>query len=220
MEQDEYRIWQTLTEQDWKEMIRASNLVRFENRETIFRQDTRSSHFMFVEQGLVKIYKTGKSKKILTLKLEGPGHFVGLLSVLGSEIHQYSASAVGPASIRFFDHDTFLEVVMRNGNFSLNLLREISRHGLFMFDKLISQAQKQLPGKVAEVILYFSENIFHSQEFEIPLTREEMSQLAGTTKESFIRTLSEFRHDKIIDLDGKKISIRSMKIIRILNDLG
>ncbi|HDJ34351.1 MAG TPA: helix-turn-helix domain-containing protein [Bacteroidetes bacterium] len=109
---------------------------------------------------------------------------------------------------------------MRNGHFSLDLLRELSRHGLFMFEKLISQSQKQLPGKVAEVILYFSEDIFHSLEFEIPLTREEMSQLAGTTKESFIRTLSEFRHDKIIDLDGKKISIKSMKIIRILNDLG
>ncbi|HDJ33937.1 MAG TPA: cyclic nucleotide-binding domain-containing protein, partial [Bacteroidetes bacterium] len=146
MEQDEYRIWQTLTEQDWKELIRASNLVRFENRETIFRQDTRSSHFMFVEQGLVKIYKTGKSKKILTLKLEGPGHFIGLHSVLGSEIHQYSASAVGAAAIRFFDHDTILEVIIRNGHFSLDLLRVLTVHRGFMFEKLISQAQSQLPG--------------------------------------------------------------------------
>ncbi len=220
MEKSKHAIWKTLSEKEWMELDSASNLVQFENREIIFRQDTRSSHFMFIEQGLVKVYKTGKSKKILTLKLEGPGNFIGTLSVFGSEIHQYSAAAVGPASIRFFDHDTFMRIISTNGNFALALLRELSRDGLFMFEKLISQAQKQLPGKVAEVILYFAEEIFRSEEFEIPLTREEMSQLAGTTKESFIRTLSEFRHDKIIDLDGKRISIKSMKIIRILNDLG
>jgi len=220
MEATKHKIWYHLQEQELHTLERASNLVRYENREIIFRQDTRSSHFMFIEEGLVKVYKTGKSKKILTLRLEGPGRFIGSLSVFGSDIHQYSAAAVGPASIRFFDHDTFISILGENGGFSLALLRELSREGLFMFEKLISQAQKQLPGKVAEVILYFSEQIYNSNEFEIPLTREEMSQLAGTTKESFIRTLSEFKHDKIIELDGIKISIKSLKIIKILNDLG
>lgn len=220
MELGKNPLWQLLSEQERSELVRLSNRVNFENREIIFRQDTRSSHFMFVEDGLVKIYKSGKGKKILTLKLEGPGNFIGSLSVLGSDIHQYSASSIGASVVRFIDHDTFVRILEKNGKFALRILRDLSREGLFMFDRLISQSQKQLPGKVAEVILYFAETIYRSEEFEIPLTREEMAQLAGTTKESFIRTLSEFKNDKIIDLEGKNISIRSMKIIKILNELG
>jgi len=68
--------------------------------------------------------------------------------------------------------------------------------------------------------LYFSENIYQSETFLFPLTRRELAEFAGTTKESFIRTLTEFKNDKIIDLDGSKVTIRSMKIIKTLSELG
>ena len=73
---------------------------------------------------------------------------------------------------------------------------------------------------MAAVILYFSEIIFKQQVFDFPLTRRELAELAGTTKESFIRTLAEFKNDKIIDLEGSRVSINSMKIIRTLNEKG
>ena len=84
----------------------------------------------------------------------------------------------------------------------------------------MSQSHKQLPGRIADVILYFSEIIFKSHVFEFPFTRRELAELAGTTKESFIRTLAEFKNDKIIELEGSKVTINSMKIIKTLSDLG
>jgi CRP-like cAMP-binding protein len=92
--------------------------------------------------------------------------------------------------------------------------------GLFIFDRLMSQSHKQLPGRIADVILYFSEIIYNNNEFEFPLTRRELAELAGTTKESFIRTLAEFKNDKIIDLDGSRVKINSLKIVRTLSELG
>ena len=91
---------------------------------------------------------------------------------------------------------------------------------MFIFERLIGQSQKQLPGRIADVILYFSDTIFQKEEFEFPFTRRELAELAGTTKESFIRTLSEFKNDKIISLEGSRVSINSMKIIRTLSELG
>jgi CRP-like cAMP-binding protein len=70
------------------------------------------------------------------------------------------------------------------------------------------------------VLLYFAEKIFHSTSYTLPLTRRELAELAGTTKESFIRTLTEFKNDKIIDLDGSIVEIKSMKIIKTLSELG
>jgi CRP-like cAMP-binding protein len=56
--------------------------------------------------------------------------------------------------------------------------------------------------------------------FTFPLTRRELAELAGTTKESFIRTLSEYKNDRIINLDGSRVEIVSMDIVRTLSELG
>ena len=102
----------------------------------------------------------------------------------------------------------------------MHIINQLSKDGLFIFDRLMSQSHKQLPGRIADVILYFSDVIYNNPEFEFPLTRRELAELAGTTKESFIRTLTEFKNDKIIDLEGSKVKINSLKIIRTLSELG
>jgi CRP-like cAMP-binding protein len=102
----------------------------------------------------------------------------------------------------------------------MQFLNILSLDGLFIFERLLGQSHKQLPGRIADVILYFSEEIYHNTEFTFPFTRKELAELAGTTKESFIRTLTEFKNDKIIELDGSAIMIKSMDIIKTLSALG
>jgi CRP-like cAMP-binding protein len=99
-------------------------------------------------------------------------------------------------------------------------MQRISSDNLFNIGRLSSLLSKQLPGRVADIILYFSEVIFESNEFSIPLTRQELAELAGTTKESLIRTLSEFKHDKIIDMTRNGFSINSLNILKTLSRLG
>lgn len=84
----------------------------------------------------------------------------------------------------------------------------------------MSLSHKQLPGRIADVLLYFSEVIYGSEKFTFPFTRRELAELAGTTKESFIRTITEFKNDKIINLDGATVDIVAMKIVRTLSELG
>lgn len=211
---------QFLREEELAEINRNSNLVTFNKREIIFRQNTRTSHIMFVKSGLVKIFKEGRNNKFIVLKLATPGEYLGLLSIYGNEVHQYSASAIVPSEIAFIDNIVFNKVVKQNGDFAFKLINTLSSHGLYIFDRLMSQSHKQLPGRIADVILYFSERIFKSTDFEFPFTRRELAELAGTTKESFIRTLAEFKNDKIINLDGSRVVINSMKIIKTLSELG
>ena len=203
------------------ELLRKnSNVVRYKNKDIIFRQHTRTSHIMLITSGYVKIFKEGRNSKIIILKVGTSGNFLGLMSVFGNDIHQYSASSIDAVKICFIDINIFKEIIMRNGKFALNLLKTLSLEGLFIFERLMSQSHKQLPGRIADVLLYFSETIFKSPVFNFPFTRRELAELAGTTKESFIRTLTEFKNDKIIDLDGARVEIKSMKIVKTLSDLG
>ena len=62
--------------------------------------------------------------------------------------------------------------------------------------------------------------IYKDLKFSFPLTRRELAELSGTTKESFIRTLTEFKNDKIIELNGSEVEIKSLKIVKTLSELG
>mgnify|MGYP001225734797 CR=1 FL=1 len=201
-------------------MMQNSRTVSFINRDIIFRQETLTSHAMFVVNGFVKLYKEGRNNKTFILKIATPGNFLGMISIYGGGVFNYSASAINNAEIMFIDIGVFNSIIENNGRYTQHLLKTLAKDNLFMFDRLISQYQKQLPGKIADVILYFAENIYHSESYELSLTRTELAELAGTTKESFIRTLTEFRNDKIIDLDGKFLKINSMDILKTLSKIG
>ena len=209
-----------LREQDIEEILQHSNIVNYNKREVIFRQNTRTSHIMFVKSGLIKIFKEGRNNKYIILRIAVPDDFLGLMSIYGGDTHQYSASAIQQSEICFIDIDVFNRILKTNGEFAIRIIKIISNDGLFIFERLMSQSHKQLPGRIADVILYFSEILFKSNEFEFPFTRRELAELAGTTKESFIRTLAEFKHDKIINLEGARVTINSMNIIKTLSLLG
>jgi len=197
-----------------------SNIVTHYKRDLIFRQNTMTSHIMFVKSGFVKVFKSGKNRRASCLKIATPGEFLGLLSVFGNQTHQFSASAVESCDIGYININTFNNIIRKNSEFALHMIQILSKEGLFILDKFLSHSHKQLPGKIADVILYFSEKIFNNEEFDFPLTRRELAELAGTTKESFIRTLAEFKNDKIILLEGTHVKINSMKIIHTLSELG
>lgn len=209
-----------LTDEEKAEVALNSNSVLYNKKEIIFRQSTRTSHIMFVNSGMVKIFKEGRNNKYIILKVAVPLDFLGLLSIYGRDTHQYSAAAIQQAEITFVDITTFNKLLNSNGEFANKIIRKICNDGLFIFERLMSQSHKQLPGRIADVILYFAEVIYKSDVFEFPFTRRELAELAGTTKESFIRTLAEFKHDKIIDLDGSNVKINSRKIIKTLSQLG
>ncbi len=208
-----------LTDNEVEILNKSCNLVSYDKGEVIFRQNTLTSHIMYLCKGLVKIYKVTDAKKSLIIKIATPVTFIGLISVFGNEIHQYSASAIEPSEIMHLESHVFRRILQQNGNFSMQLLQFTSQYGLFIFERLMSQYQKQLPGRIADVILYFYD-IYHKPIFEFPLTRRELAELAGTTKESFIRTLTEFKNDRIIHLKGKRVEIVSFEILKTLSRIG
>jgi CRP/FNR family transcriptional regulator, polysaccharide utilization system transcription regulator len=219
-EENYFSFFEMLSEEEIEIIRQKSNIVQYQKGNNIFLQQTRTSHIMYLKSGLVKIYKEGRMGKTIILKLETGGNFLGMMSVFGKEIHEFSASAVEPTEILFIDFNAFKQVLEKNGKFAASIMHTLSLTGLYLFDRLMAQTHKQLPGKIADVLLYFSEVIYKSSRFYFPFTRRELAELAGTTKESFIRTLTEYKNDKIIELNGSEVEIKSMKIVKTLSELG
>ena len=197
-----------------------SKIVKYDKKDVLFRQGSFTSHIMYLKSGLIKLFKDGNTNRSLILKISTPGQFIGIMSQFGASTYQYSATAIENCEVFYIDINIFKSILENNGKYTMYLLKTICKDNLYIFNRIISQTQKQLPGKLADIILYFSEEIYHSDSFEFPITRTELAELAGTTKESFIRTLTEFKNDKIIKIENKYIKIISFEIIRTLSRIG
>jgi CRP/FNR family transcriptional regulator, polysaccharide utilization system transcription regulator len=209
-----------LTESEIHTILESSNIVEYAKRDVIIKQNSRVTDIPIIISGLAKVSCEMRKGKHIMLRIAQPLSFACLSSALNSEVYDYSVIALEPTAVRFVGIDTIKKIAEKNGPFGLELLKDVSSDNIFNVYRLSSLLYKQLPGRVADLLLYFSEDIYKSLSFTIPLTRQEMAELAGTTKESLIRTLSEFKNDKIIEMDRNIFSVNSMNIIKTLSRLG
>ncbi|HUS86548.1 MAG TPA: Crp/Fnr family transcriptional regulator [Bacteroidales bacterium] len=213
-------IFNYLSDKEKQELSQKVTFMGFTRHDILFKQNMPSDHVVYVLNGLIKIFKTGRNERLICISLAGPGMFAGLSSTFGSKDYKHSSSAIENTTALMIRKEALNELIRTNGSFAASLFRIISSEVLDISDKLVNFSVKQLPGRVADLIRYFSEDVFRNNEFSVPLTRQEMAELIGTTKESLIRTLNEFKHDKIIDLEGKYIRILSPELIILLSELG
>lgn len=196
------------------------NIISFNRKDTVVKQYSVSNHVYYILKGTVKISNEQRKGKNLVLKIETEGGFIGLVSLLGGELYNFTVTAIENCTLAQIPISTLKAVMLLNNRFALEISQAISRDGIFLVNRLSGLLFKQLPGRVADLILYFAEEIFRNNEFNFPVNRTELAELCGTTKESLIRTLSEFKHDKIIELDGNGVKIISYEILKTLSRFG
>ena len=109
---------------------------------------------------------------------------------------------------------------MQNGGFAMGLLTKISK----INDKIINQTldirQKNLIGRVAFVLLYFTKEIYNTRVFDLPVSRQEIADYIGMSTANVIRTLSDFKKEGIIKIFGKTIEVVDVNKLEILSKRG
>ena len=213
-------IFNYLSAEEKTELGKSVTFMKFTRHDILFNQMMPSDHAVYLVKGLIKVHKGGRGERLICISLTVPGQFAGLSSVFGSPDYRFSASAIEDTEALMIRKEGLESVLKTNGSFASEMVRIISEEALAVSEKLVNFSMKQLPGRVADLLQYFSSEVFHRNECTVPLTRLELAELIGTTKESLIRTLNEFKHDRIIDLDGKKINILSPDLITMLSKLG
>ncbi|HDZ41941.1 MAG TPA: Crp/Fnr family transcriptional regulator [Bacteroidetes bacterium] len=213
-------IFNYLTRDERVKLSMGVTLMTFERQDILFKQNMPSDHLVYVISGLLKVYSGERGSRVVCIKLSGPGTFVALSSAFASNVYVNSAAAIEKTVALMIRKESLKEIVKGNGMFAVSIINLMGKEIIDVSNKLVAFTMKQLPGRVADLLRYFSEEVFKSNKFTVSLTRQEMAELIGTTKESLIRTLNEFKNDKIIRLEGKNIEILSTDLIKVLSEIG
>jgi len=191
----------------------------FKKGETIFKQNALSSNIIYIQTGLVKLMIDGpRATQILRLK-KAPC-YLGLPTTMGDKINHYSAIALESTQACFIDINVFKGLLRTNPDFSYQIIVELCKNELNQFDRCVNLVQKQIFGRLATHLLYLSDEIFKSNDFNMPLTRNEIAQLASTSRETVSRLLNALAREKIIQINGKKARILNKPMLVKISEKG
>jgi CRP/FNR family transcriptional regulator len=212
-------IFSTLTTAEL-ELINTNRYeVSFKAGEIMFKQGTPSPHFLCLTTGLAKLYIEGYGKNLI-LSLVKPIEYILGPGIYVDSRHHYSASAVEDSTACLVDVNTFKQILRGNSDFADEFIRRISIMTIFNFDQFISLTQKQMNGRIADALFYLSTQIYNSNPFEMTISRQDLADLSGMSKESAIRILKEFKNEGILSVDGKTLNILNPQQLRKISETG
>jgi CRP-like cAMP-binding protein len=192
----------------------------FRKGEIINHEGEKIINFKYLKSGLVKLYRRtpGGDEQVITITR--PFEFVSNMSIFSEERYQYSVSALEDSVVCTVDLNFIKELFLRNGSFAMGLLTKIS----MINDKIIRQTldirQKNLIGRVAFVLLYFTNEIYNSRVFDLPVSRKEIADYIGMSTANVIRTMSDFKKEGIIRVFGKTIEIVDLNKLEVISKRG
>ncbi|MBI5009550.1 MAG: Crp/Fnr family transcriptional regulator [Bacteroidia bacterium] len=192
----------------------------FRKGEIINHEGEKITNFKYLKSGLVKLYRRTANGDEQVITITRPFEFVSNMSIFSEERYQYSVSALEDSVVCTVNLDFIKELFLRNGSFAMGLLTKIS----MINDKIIRQTldirQKNLIGRVAFVLLYFTNEIYNSRVFDLPVSRKEIADYIGMSTANVIRTLSDFKKEGIIRIFGKTIEVVDLHRLEVISRRG
>ena len=215
-----FQLFKKLNEQEFSQLNYDKTCSLYKKGSIIYREGGRLTGFYCVTKGIVKIFKTGIDGKEQIIRFAKTGEIIAYRSLLSQELACTTSKVIEEAVLCHIPYQTLLYLIQSNWEFSHHMLQIVCKELREANDYITDIAQKTVRERLAEILLLLKESfeLDNANTLQISLTREELANIVGTATESVIRLLSEFKHDKLIDLQGRKIKLLDIKALtRIAN---
>jgi CRP-like cAMP-binding protein len=215
-----WKNFQHLTKSELQYVNEHRYEASFKPGEIIIKQGSPSSNTLFLSSGLAKIYIEGIKGKNLIMSIAKPGRLIMGPGAYVNSRHSYTVSALTQVQACFISFDVLRHLVKTNGSFAEGLLKDISAKSLGIHDRLVNLTQKKMPGRLADTLLYFADEVFEKNEFEMILSRQELGDFSNMAKECVVRILKDFENSGVIHSESSKIKILDKNKLTLIAERG
>ncbi|MBP7556456.1 MAG: response regulator [Chitinophagaceae bacterium] len=216
-------VQQLLASSGLKELAAISldrNINRYKKKQIVYAEGNHPNRLYFVLKGKVKVYKANEDGKELITDLFSEGDFVGHIALLEKSAYKDSAEALENTELAIIPREDFDQLIDKNPEVARKFIQLLARNVSEKEDQLLKLAYSSLRKKVADALLMIRAKYQKNTEetFYIDISRENLATVAGTATESLIRTLSDFRSEKLIDIrEGRIVILNHCKLENMLN---
>ena len=181
----------------------------YKKKEFLFKVDDVPSFLFFINSGRVKIFKTNEYGKEFITSIKGKGEFLGYLALLKNGKYSESATALEQTEISIIPKEDFLSLIHGDRDVSTQMIKILAKNIAEKEERLLRLAYDSVRRRVAVALMTVAKKsgVSQLQPAHFSIRREDLANLAGTTKETSIRTLADFREEGLLEMDYSKIKI-------------
>jgi CRP-like cAMP-binding protein len=213
-------LFNFLSEEELQLVTRTKKHVFFKAGEIIAKQGVPMSHVISFNQGLAKVYIEGSNDRNFILQFIKPTQFLGGPGIFVDQIHYFSVAAIHDSAVCFIDIDVFKKILRQNINFNEAFMENQSKSTIYNYDRFISLNHKNMHGRIVDALIYLHKNIFNDDKNRIDISRQDLAELTGMSKDSVIRTLKELCEDNLLKSDSQFIYILDMNKLERISEVS
>lgn len=216
-------IFADLSPEHWAELEKSRTVVRYKPQQVIFHEGHQPFGLYCLSAGKVKIYTTSDgTADPQIVRLSGPGDILGFLALISGNPYTSTAEALEDTDVCFIDKQTFFHFLEESPQTSRHVMSVLAKEVQWLESQRVSLVQKRVRSRLAETFVMLQDKFGKKDpagtRLNIDLTRQELAEMIGTTPESVIRTIAEFKQSGYISTDGSYITILDTReIAKIAN---
>jgi len=204
-------LFSDLEDREIAEIQAISASKRYPKGTLIFSEDEQALGFFVLISGKVKVYKLSPEGKEQILHIISPGETFAEAALFAGSTYPAFAESLAETRALYFSKEGFLNLIRRNPQISLNMIAGLS-HWLRKFVSLVEELSlKDVSARLSKYLIDLSAKSARSSErgieFELDISKSQLASHLGTISETLSRALRKLRDSKIIEVEGKRITI-------------
>ena len=199
---------------DLREFMKGHDQHTFKTGETIYEVGKQGNYFFLVDRGVVKNHRIDDYGKELITSIYKEGDFFGNTSFSRNTPYEEYATAMEETRLYAVTKEELKDILIRNNKITLDLLDVFGDNISGIKEQLLEMAYGSVRKKTARTILLFSQKIRRYPTQSIRISRSDLASVAGMASESLIRTLSDFKKEGLIEIEGRNIKILDVEKLK------
>ena len=200
-------LFKLLSDSELEIIDKNRTTVNFNKGETIRKQGAVLTHVISLSSGMAKVYLEGEASKNVILGLVNHTSIIGGPGMFIDHINHFTVTSLTNSCVCFIKLETFKEMLQKNSQFADGYFQHLSNITLSAYNRLINLSQKQMAGRLADTLIYLSKEIFISKKFELILSKNDLAELSGMSKDNVVRILKRFQEEGLINISNDIVEI-------------
>ncbi|WP_370476612.1 Crp/Fnr family transcriptional regulator [Tamlana flava] len=169
----------------------------------------------FVLKGKVKVFRTGINGREQIVRFATAGEIIGHRGFGTEEYYSIGAIALEETVLCYFSKNDLQDILQANPKFAYDMMLFYANELNRSESKVKSISQMTVRERVIDTLLYINRKFGSNKGFlDVPLSRREYAEYAGTTEEQVIRVFSALKKEELIISKGKKIGINDIQLLK------
>lgn len=204
-------IFKGLTRQQCERVLEHGRRKRLRPQEVLFRQGDPATHCYRLQKGRIKLSMVNEQGREATIRYVGGGEMAAAVAVMKDGIYLVTAEAIEETEVTGWDKPTMIAQMHRCPDIAINLLHIILSRIDDVQQRYLEVCTEQVARRIARTLLRLMRSAGSRQaagiSIDIPLSRQDIADYAGTTLFTVSRTLSGWEKAGWIKSGREKIVV-------------